>query len=96
MTRQGKEGEFPAGPTEPVKRKDLINPDEPKKVPELNVFPDSIFPIRTLSFSEILNKKAQQDYQKDYRAYEKHVKKFKRLMTRNIIPTKEISSIRVL
>ena len=31
----------------------------------------SIFPVKTLSFSEILNKKAQQDYQKDYRAYEK-------------------------
>ena len=71
MTRQGKEGEFPAGPTEPVKRKGPDKPSEPKKVPELNVFPDSIFPIRTLSFSEILNKKAQQDYQKDYRAYEK-------------------------
>lgn len=71
LTRQGKEGEFPAGPTEPVKRKGPDKPSEPKKVPELNVFPDSIFPIRTLSFSEILNKKAQQDYQKDYRAYEK-------------------------
>ena len=71
LTRQGKEGEFPAGPTEPVKRKGPDKPSEPKKVPELNVFPDSIFPIRTLSFSEILNKKAQQDYQKDYRTYEK-------------------------
>ncbi len=71
LTRQGKEGEFPAGPTEPVKRKGPDKPSELKKVPELNVFPDSIFPIRTLSFSEILNKKAQQDYQKDYRAYEK-------------------------
>lgn len=71
MTRQGKEGDFPAGPTEPVKRKGPDEPSEPKKVPELNVFPDSIFPVKTLSFSEILNKKAQQDYQKDYRAYEK-------------------------
>ena len=71
LTRQGKEGDFPAGPTEPVKRKGPDKPSEPKKVPELNVFPDSIFPIKTLSFSEILNKKTQQDYQKDYRAYEK-------------------------
>ena len=46
-------------------------PSEPKKVPEFNVFPDSIFSIKPLSFSEILNQKAQQDYQKDYRAYEK-------------------------
>ena len=71
LTRQGKEGDFPAGPTEPVKRKGPDKPSAPKKVPELNVFPDSIFPVKTLSFSEILNKKAQQDYQKDYRAYEK-------------------------
>ena len=71
LTRQGKEGDFPAGPTEPLKRKGPDKPSEPKKVPELNVFPDSIFPVKTLSFSEILNKKAQQDYQKDYRAYEK-------------------------
>ena len=71
LTRQGKEGDFPAGPTEPVKRKEPDKPSEPKKVPELNVFPDSIFPVKTLSFSEILNKKAQQDFQKDYRAYEK-------------------------
>lgn len=71
LTRQGKEGDFPAGPTEPVKRKEPDKPSEPKKVPEFNVFPDSIFPVKTLSFSEILNKKAQQDYQKDYRAYEK-------------------------
>ena len=71
LTRQGKEGDFPAGPTEPVKRKGPDKPSEPKKVPELNVFPDNIFPVKTLSFSEILNKKAQQDYQKDYRAYEK-------------------------
>ena len=71
LTRQGKEGDFPAGPTEPVKRKGPDKPSEPKKVSELNVFPDSIFPVKTLSFSEILNKKAQQDYQKDYRAYEK-------------------------
>lgn len=46
-------------------------PREPKKVPEFKVFPDSIFPFKTFSFSEILNKKAQQDYQKDYQAYEK-------------------------
>ena len=71
LTRQGKEGDFPAGPTEPVKRKGPDKPSEPKRVSELNVFPDSIFPVKTLSFSEILNKKAQQDYQKDYRAYEK-------------------------
>ena len=71
LTRQGKEGDFPVGPTEPVKRKEPDKPSEPKKVPEFNVFPDSIFPVKTLSFSEILNKKAQQDYQKDYRAYEK-------------------------
>ena len=71
LTRQGKEGDFPAGPTEPVKRKGPDKPSAPKKVSELNVFPDSIFPVKTLSFSEILNKKAQQDYQKDYRAYEK-------------------------
>ena len=71
LTRQGQEGDFPAGPTEPVKRKGPDKPSGPKKVPELNVFPDSIFPVKTLSFSEILNKKAQQDYQKDYRAYEK-------------------------
>lgn len=68
LTRQGKEGDFPA---EPVKRKGPDKPSEPKTVPELNVFSDSIFPVKTLSFSEILNKKAQQDYQKDYRAYEK-------------------------
>lgn len=78
MTRQGKEGDFPAGPTEPVKRKGPDEPSEPKKVPELNVFPDSIFPVKTLSFSEILNKKAQQDYQKDYRAYEKARQKVQR------------------
>lgn len=71
LTRQGKEGDFPAGPTEPVKRKGPDKPSVSKKVPELNVFPDSIFTVKTLSFSEILNKKAQQDYQKDYRAYEK-------------------------
>ena len=68
LTRQGKEGDFPA---ESVKRKGPDKPSEPKTVPELNVFSDSIFPVKTLSFSEILNKKAQQDYQKDYRAYEK-------------------------
>lgn len=88
LTRQGKEGDFPAGPTEPVKRKGPDKPSAPKKVPELNVFPDSIFPVKTLSFSEILNKKAQQDYQKDYRAYEKHVKKFKRITIGNIMPIK--------
>lgn len=88
LTRQGKEGDFPAGPTEPVKRKEPDKPSEPKKVPEFNVFPDSIFPVKTLSFSEILNKKAQQDYQKDYRAYEKHVKKFKRITIGNIKPIK--------
>lgn len=71
LTRQGKEGDFPVGPTEPVKSSLPNKPSEPKKVPELNVLPDSIFPVKTLSFSEILNKKAQQDYQKDYRAYEK-------------------------
>ena len=71
LTRQGKEGDFPAGPTEPVKRKGPDKPSAPKKVSELNVFSDSIFPVKTLSFSEILNQKAQQDYQKDYRAYEK-------------------------
>ena len=71
LTRQGKEGDFPVGPTEPVKSSLPNKPSEPKKVPEFNVFPDSIFPIKALSFSEILNKKAQQDYQKDYRAYKK-------------------------
>ena len=55
----------------PVKSSLPNKPSEPKKVPEFNVFPDNIFPVKTLSFSEILNKKAQQDYQKDYRAYEK-------------------------
>lgn len=69
LTRQGKEGDFPAGPTEPVKRKGPDKPSEPKKVPEFNIFPDSIFPVKTLSFSEILNRESQQDYQKDYRAY---------------------------
>ena len=71
LTRQGKEGDFSAGPTEPLKRKGPDKPSEPKKVPEFNVFPDSIFPVKTLSFSEILKQKAEQDYQKDYRAYEK-------------------------
>lgn len=71
LSRQGKEGDFPAGPNEPMKSPLPNKPREPKKVPEFKVFPDSIFPIKTLSFSEILNKKAQQDYQKDYRAYEK-------------------------
>lgn len=85
LTRQGKEGDFPAGPTEPLKRKGPDKPSEPKKVSELNVFPDSIFPVKTLSFSEILNKKAQQDYQKDQK---KHVKKFKRITIGNIMPIK--------
>ena len=71
MTRQGKEGDFPAGPTEPVKSFLPNKPREPKKLPEFNALPDSIFPFKTLSFSDILNKKAQQDYQRDYRAYEK-------------------------
>lgn len=71
LTRQGKEGDFPAGPTEPVKSTLPNKPSEPKKLPEFNAFPDSIFPFKTLSFSDILNKKAQQDYQKDYAAYEK-------------------------
>lgn len=71
LTRQGKEGDFPAGPTEPVKSTLPNKPSEPKKLPEFNASPDSIFPFKTLSFSDILNKKAQQDYQKDYAAYEK-------------------------
>lgn len=71
LTRQGKEGDFPVGPTEPVKSSLPNKPSQPKKVPEFNVFPDSIFPIKPLSFSDILNQKAEQDYQKDYRAYEK-------------------------
>ena len=71
LTRQGKEGDFPAGPTEPVKSTLPNKPSEPKKLPEFNAFPDSIFPFKTLSFCDILNKKAQQDYQKDYAAYEK-------------------------
>ena len=75
LTRQGKEGDFPVGPTEPVKSSLPNKPSEPKKVPEINVFPDSIFPIKPLSFSEILNQKAEQDYQKDYRAYEKALQK---------------------
>ena len=73
LTRQGKEGDFPAGPTEPVKRKVPDKPSEPKRVSELNVFPDSIFPVKTLSFSEITKK---------------HVKKFKRITIGNIIPIK--------
>ena len=93
MTRQGKEGDFPAGPTEPVKSPLPYKPSEPKRVPEFNVFPDSIFPLKTLSFSDILNKKAQQDYQKDYRAYEKHVKKPKKIMIGNMMPIKEVSQI---
>lgn len=71
LTRQGKEGDFPAGPTEPVKSTLPNKPREPKELPEFNASPDSIFPFKTLSFSDILNKKAQQDYQKDYAAYEK-------------------------
>lgn len=71
LTRQGKEGDFPAGPTEPVKSTLPNKPSELKKLPEFNVFPDSIFPFKIISFSDILNKKAQQDYRKDYAAYEK-------------------------
>lgn len=71
LSRQGKEGDFPAGPNEPMKSPLPNKPREPKKVPEFKVFPDSIFPFKTLSFSDILNKKAQQNYQKDYQAYEK-------------------------
>ena len=54
LTRQGKEGDFPVGPTEPVKSSLPNKPSEPKKIPEFNVFPDSIFPIKPLSFSEIM------------------------------------------
>ncbi|WP_302171309.1 hypothetical protein [uncultured Streptococcus sp.] len=75
LTRQGKEGDFPAGPTEPMKSFLPNKPSMPKKLPEFNALPDSIFPFKTLSFSEILNKKAQQDYQRDYRAYEKACQK---------------------
>ena len=64
LTRQGKEGDFPAGPTEPVKRKGPDKPSEPKSVSELNVFPDSIFPVKTLSFSEILNKRLNKTIRK--------------------------------
>ena len=88
LTRQGKEGDFPAGPTEPVKRKGPDKPSEPKKVPEFNIFPDSIFPVKTLSFSEILNRKSQQDYQKDYRAYEKARQKVQKDYDRDIMPIK--------
>lgn len=77
LTRQGKEGDFPAGPTEPVKSFLPNKPSMPKKLPEFNALPDSIFPFKTLSFSEILNKKAQQDYQRDYRAYERANQKAK-------------------
>lgn len=77
LTRQGKEGDFPAGPTDPVKRYLPNKPSMPKKLPEFNALPDSIFPVKTLSFSEILNKKAQQDYQRDYRAYERANQKAK-------------------
>ena len=75
LTRQGKEGDFPAGPTEPMKSFLPNKPSMPKKLPEFNALPDSIFPFKTLSFSDILNKKAQQDYQRDYRAYEKACQK---------------------
>lgn len=85
LTRQGEEGDFPTGPTESVKSTLPNKPRKPKKLPKFNVFPDSIFPYKTLSLSDILNKKAQQDYRKDYQAYEKHIKKFKRIMTRNIM-----------
>ena len=77
LTRQGKEGDFPVGPTEPVKSRLPNKPSEPKKVPEFNVFPDSIFPLKTPRFSDILNKKAQQDYQKKYRSYERASQKAK-------------------
>ena len=77
LTRQGKKGDFPAGPTEPVKSFLPNKPSMPKKLPELNALPDSIFPVKTLSFSEILNKKAQQDYQRNYRAYERANQKAK-------------------
>ena len=77
MTRQGKEGDFPAGPTEPVKSFLPNKPREPKKLPEFNALLDSIFPFKTLSFSDILNKKAQQDYQKKYRSYERASQKAK-------------------
>lgn len=77
LTRQGKEGDFPAGPTAPVKSFLPNKPSMPKKLPEFNALPDSIFPVKTLSFSEILNKKAQQDYQRDYRAYERANQKAK-------------------
>ena len=77
LTRQGKEGDFPAGPNEPVKSFLPNKPRKPKKLPEFNAFPDSIFPFKTLSVSDILNKKAQQDYQKDYRAYERASQKAK-------------------
>ena len=77
LTRQGKEGDFPAGPTEPVKSFLPNKPSMPKKLPEFNDFPDSIFPVKTLSFSDILNKKAQQDYQRNYRAYERANQKAK-------------------
>ena len=77
LTRQGKEGDFPVGPTEPVKSSLPNKPSEPKKVPEFNVFPDSIFPIKPLSFSDILNQKAEQDYQKKYRSYERTSQKAK-------------------
>ena len=77
LTRQGKEGDFPAGPTEPVKSFLPNKPSMPKKLPEFNALPDSIFHVKTLSFSEILNKKAQQDYQRNYRAYERANQKAK-------------------
>ena len=88
LTRQGKEGDFPAGPTEPVKRKGPDKPSEPKKVSELNVFPDNIFPVKTLSFSEILNKRLNKTIRKTIELTKKHVKKFKRIMTRTIMPIK--------
>ena len=88
LTRQGKEGDFPAGPTEPLKRKGPDKPSEPKKVSELNVFPDSIFPVKTLSFSEILNKRLNKTIRKTIELTKKHVKKFKRITIGNIIPIK--------
>ena len=37
LTRQGKEGDFPVGPTEPVKSSLPNKPSQPKKVPEFNL-----------------------------------------------------------
>ena len=86
LTRQGKEGDFPAGPTEPVKRKGPDKPSEPKKVSELNVFPDNIFPVKTLSSVRFLTKRLNKTIRKTIELTKKHVKKFKRIMTRTIMP----------